>query len=114
MRGLPRRCIEPSCPHLVRDGYRCPAHQRQADQARDARRGTTAQRGLGAAWQVIARKVIAEEGACRDCGHTGSPANPLTCDHIVPRALGGTDERGNLTCRCRRHNSAKGASGVVQ
>jgi 5-methylcytosine-specific restriction endonuclease McrA len=40
-----------------------------------------------------------------DCGHTGSTDNPLTWDHIVPRALGGTDNRANLTCRCRRHRS---------
>jgi HNH endonuclease len=57
----------------------------------------------------LARQVIAEEGACRDCGHR-LPGQPLICDHIVPRALGGTDDRSNLTRRCRRHNSARARS----
>jgi 5-methylcytosine-specific restriction endonuclease McrA len=74
----------------------------------EARRGTSTQRGYGADWQRISAEVIAEEGQCRDCGTTGTPENPLTCDHVVPKSLGGTDDRSNLACRCRRHNSAKG------
>ncbi len=69
----------------------------------------TTQRGYGATWQTISKQVITEEGCCTDCGHTGSTDNPLTCDHIIPKAHGGTDDRHNLTCRFRKHNSAKGA-----
>jgi hypothetical protein len=113
VRGLPRRCLEPGCGYLVRDGSRCLTHQRQRDQARDAERGTTAQRGARRRLASHRRPSHREEAACRDCGHAGSPGNPLTCDHIVPRVLGGTDDRANLTCRCRRHNSAKGARSWV-
>ncbi len=28
-------------------------------------------------------------------------------DHIIPKALGGTDERSNLQGLCRSHHSAK-------
>lgn len=37
-------CLEPGCPTLVRDGSRCPTHER----ARDRARGTRQQRGYGA------------------------------------------------------------------
>lgn len=92
---LPRPCL--TCNELTTNGSYCPKHS------------TTTARGYGTSWQKISRLVIAEEGQCRDCGTTGEPGNPLTCDHVVPKALGGTDDRWNLVCRCRRHNSKKGA-----
>jgi len=36
-------------------------------------------------------------------------ADQLTVDHIVPRAMGGTDQRRNLASACRRCNDEKGA-----
>jgi hypothetical protein len=97
MSGLPRSC---ACGRIVAKGKTC--------QCRDQHRGGTTQRGYGAAWQRISAQVILEEGMCRDCGHLGSDDNPLTCDHIIPKLHGGTDDRSNLTCRCRLHNSSKG------
>ncbi|MEU8379766.1 HNH endonuclease signature motif containing protein [Streptosporangium sp. NPDC048865] len=52
--------------------------------------------------------MIRAFGACVDCDHRGSEENPLTCDHVVPKSAGGTDEWSNLTVRCRSCNSAKG------
>lgn len=92
---LPKPCL--SCGDLTTNASKCDAC------------GSTTARGYGASWQRLSAQVIAEEGCCRDCGHRGSRGNPLTCDHIVPKASGGTDDRSNLCCRCRRHNSAKGA-----
>ncbi|WP_370384812.1 HNH endonuclease [Catenulispora sp. GAS73] len=34
-------------------------------------------------------------------------AEILTVDHIIPRAAGGSDERGNLQVLCRVCNSTK-------
>jgi len=45
---------------------------------------------------------------CAVCGTTGDTGNPLTVDHLVPKAAGGSDDPGNLRTLCRRHNSAKG------
>lgn len=106
MTTLPRPCVD--CGQLIGSGSRCTRCQRSAD----ARRGSTTERGYGAEWQKLSAQVIVEEGQCRDCGTTGTATNPLTCDHIVSKALGGTDARSNLTCRCRRHNSSKGARRV--
>ena len=92
---LPRSCI--TCGDMISSGTRCRAC------------GSTTARGYDGAWKRISARVIAEEGACRDCGTTGMPGNPLTCDHIIPKARGGGDGRENLCCRCRRCNSRKGA-----
>ncbi len=89
-------------------GPRCPAHTRARERARDQARGTAAQRGYDYEWQRKSAIVIKTIGHCVDCGHTGTPDNPLTCDHILPKHKGGTDAWSNLTCRCRQHNSSKG------
>lgn len=47
--------------------------------------------------------------ACRYCGAT-APEAKLTVDHVVPVALGGTDEPGNLVTACAACNSGKSAS----
>jgi 5-methylcytosine-specific restriction endonuclease McrA len=60
------------------------------------------------AWARMAKAQIAADPRCRDCGHTGSIDNPLTADHVVPRARGGRNEPSNLATRCRVCNSAKG------
>lgn len=64
-----------------------------------------------AAWKRASARQIARQPWCTDCRHTGSPDNPLTCDHVVPVAAGGAIwDRMNHTTRCRRCNSSKGAS----
>ena len=47
--------------------------------------------------------------ACRYCGRA-APEVPLTVDHIVPVALGGSDDPGNLVAACKDCNSGKSAS----
>jgi hypothetical protein len=47
--------------------------------------------------------------ACRYCGAT-APGVPLAVDHVIPRALGGTDDPSNLVASCRPCNSGKSAT----
>lgn len=47
--------------------------------------------------------------ACRYCGAT-APDAKLTVDHILPVALGGTDDPGNLVAACVDCNAGKAAS----
>ena len=47
--------------------------------------------------------------ACRYCGAT-APDVKLTVDHVVPVALGGTDEPSNLATACDPCNTGKAAS----
>jgi len=44
--------------------------------------------------------------ACRYCGAT-APAVKLTIDHVVPTALGGSDDPSNLVTACAACNSGK-------
>ncbi len=106
---MPRReCITCRVLH-ANSGPRCPTCARTQQRQRDTIRGTAAQRGYDAQWRALSARVIAYYKQCLDCGHTGSRDNPLTADHIIPKAKGGTDDWPNLCCRCRVHNSAKGA-----
>ena len=82
MTSLPRRCLEPGCGYLVRNGSRCPQHQRAKDQAKDQARGNTTERGYGSDWAKLSREAIRRQPWCTDCGHRGSNANPLTGDHL--------------------------------
>ncbi len=54
-------------------------------------------------WQSL---IEAHEGQCLYCGDA---EQPLTIDHIRPRKLGGTHDRGNLAPACQSCNSSKGA-----
>jgi hypothetical protein len=55
-------------------------------------------------------EVFRRDGfACRYCGATASDA-PLTIDHVVPVALGGTDDPGNLATACKDCNAGKSSS----
>ena len=47
--------------------------------------------------------------ACRYCG-AAAPDARLTVDHVIPVALGGTDEPSNLVTACEPCNSGKSAS----
>lgn len=47
--------------------------------------------------------------ACRYCGAT-APDVALTVDHVVPTALGGSDDPSNLVTACGPCNSGKAAS----
>jgi 5-methylcytosine-specific restriction enzyme A len=105
-RSTLRPCLD--CPTLVRGASRCPPCTARREQARDQRRGRTAQRGYGAAWQRVVGQAIQAQPWCSVCLHPGSPDNPLTGDHIQPLQTGGPCTPANVQVLCRRHNSAKG------
>lgn len=91
----------PTCDELHTQGQPCPQRKQRPRPTREAR-------GYNWAWRKLAHRVINEERACRVCGHTGSPNNPLTGDHIIPLSRGGARlDRDNAQCLCRNHNSAK-------
>ena len=46
---------------------------------------------------------------CRYCG-ASAPDVEITVDHVIPKALGGTDEPSNLCAACRRCNGGKTSS----
>jgi 5-methylcytosine-specific restriction endonuclease McrA len=56
---------------------------------------------------VLTRKNILRRDAYR-CGYCGRSDLPLTIDHILPKAKGGTDSWENLICACTVCNNKKG------
>lgn len=44
---------------------------------------------------------------CNGCGVSGTKANPLTVDHIIPISKKGSSERSNLQILCRECNGMK-------
>lgn len=90
-----RRCL--TCNGFIPRGQRCSTC------------GTRQARGYGREWELLSRSVVASHPYCSSCGHRGSRDNPLTCDHVVPKAAGGTDDPTNLCVLCRECNSAKGS-----
>jgi 5-methylcytosine-specific restriction protein A len=112
----PRPCLD--CGTPAQD-TRCPTCKAANDNTRYARRGTTAQRGLAGNHARISghykdtHAPCACNGECGrhngTCGRQGTPENPITAGHIVPRARGGTNDPTNYQPECRSCNSAKQA-----
>lgn len=95
--ALMKPCIE--CQINYSHNTRCDECQRR----QDARRGSTASRGYGSAWQRMARAHLKRHRSCLQCGSV----EDLTVDHIVPLSRGGKSTPHNLQTLCRSCNAAK-------
>jgi HNH endonuclease len=55
-------------------------------------------------------EILRRDGyTCRYCG-AQAPDVPLTVDHVIPRALGGSDDPTNLITACHDCNAGKGST----
>jgi len=95
-----RPCIEPGCATLT-SRTRCIYHQRQWQQAKDAKRPTRRSH----AEQQRRRQQVIDQPWCTVCGIT----TDLTAGHLEDVATTGRED-GPLTTLCRRHNSSSGAT----
>lgn len=113
--AAPRPCGHPGCRELVRGGSYCPAHKRvQAGSFADRARGSRQERGYGSGWDARRKRALARDcGLCQQCLREGRVTavgdRPYSawCDHIVPKAEGGTDDEANLQTLCRSCHQAK-------
>lgn len=81
-----------------------PVHPHGVTQAqrREYDRESPSRRGYGRRWERLRAMILNQEPLCRECGE---PATDV--DHIVPRALGGTDAAENLQPLCHACHSRK-------
>ena len=57
-------------------------------------------------WEVTRRRVIARDnGICHLCGKPGANS----ADHVIPHAMGGTDDMANLKAAHMKCNESKNA-----
>ncbi|URI11435.1 HNH endonuclease [Aquincola tertiaricarbonis] len=108
--AAPKPCAHPGCGQLVRDGTsRCSAHKVRPGSFADAGRGTRQERGYGAAWDRLRRRILVRDGGlCQPCLQAGHTTAAQAVDHIVNKAtwrrrhgsLKGCDDEGNLQSIC--------------
>ncbi|WP_343233202.1 HNH endonuclease signature motif containing protein [Miltoncostaea oceani] len=60
--------------------------------------------GSTRAWRRRRAQILTRDG--HRCSYCGGPATQV--DHVIPRAVGGTDEPGNLVAACGPCNRRKG------
>ena len=64
-------------------------------------------RGRAAVAQRLRR--LRAEPLCRDCNRAGIIREATVPDHIVPLALGGSDEDSNIRCLCAKCHAKRTA-----
>ncbi len=69
----------------MRDGSgRCEKHRKADQQAVDERRGSSAQRGYGSAWQKARAAYLRSHPLCKAHDDKGEVVPATVVDHIVP------------------------------
>ncbi len=107
-RRPPHECSRPGCHSLTTSRF-CDGHAKADRQRVDAARGTSTQRGYGAAWQRIRRSWLAENPLCVTCNDNGRIVSATVVDHIVPMARGGPNDSSNYQSLCARCHNVKTA-----
>lgn len=89
----------------------CQEHAVSVSRGMDAQRrfekGTTTERGYGAAWRKLRLLVLQRDAVCAVAGCT-RPS--VIADHILPKEQGGSDDMSNLQGMCQPCHDRKRAT----
>lgn len=106
----PTPCRHVGCRALSRDGSGFCASHTCGGWVEHQRGLTSTQRGYGAAWRKKRQRIMARaKGLCERCHAAGRIAVGTDCDHVVPKAHGGSDAESNLQWLCSRCHRTKTA-----
>ena len=64
-------------------------------------------RGYGTTHDRIRRALLRDEPNCRECAKHGRMTKATHADHIIPRCIGGADDRSNYQPLCTAHSLSK-------
>ncbi len=104
-RAPAKPCCWPGCPELTTNRY-CPKHQRQSDRDFEKyQREPGRRQRYGKEWNVIRKRVLAEQPLCEMCLSQGRATPATEVHHIIPLVNGGTHDRNNLMALCKRCHS---------
>jgi 5-methylcytosine-specific restriction enzyme A len=92
-------CLDAPCGAFAVRRGRCREHLKLYEKAQRERYGPR-----GRPWRRLRARVLARDKTCRNCGKPATHA-----DHVVPRALGGSNAMINLQGLCANCNLRKGA-----
>lgn len=77
----------------------------------DHRGKTRQQRGYGAAWDRLRKRILARDRyLCQPCLRKGRVRQATAVDHVHPKANGGTDDEANLQAICDPCHDEKSAT----
>jgi 5-methylcytosine-specific restriction enzyme A len=105
----PTPCRHHGCAKLVEVPGYCDEHASESiGWQSDRQRGTRQQRGYGAMWQKLRKRILTRDnGLCQPCRRRGRIKAASHVDHIVNKARGGTDRESNLESICRDCHALK-------
>lgn len=109
-RRVGRPCAQPGCPAVVLRGAYCAEHQRprEGGPERGGRsRLSPSRRGYDRHWQQLRRLILSRQPLCVECERAGRIVAATEVDHIVPLAVGGTNDTDNLQPLCKSCHSRK-------
>ena len=99
-----RHCSLPGCLSAISRNGRCAEHQFERTGSPWERNGSFYGERLPDKLRIL---VLSEaEYTCRNCRHFPSKE----VDHIIPKFLGGTDDRSNLQCLCSKCHGIKSSA----
>ena len=105
---MPRSaCSTPGCPGRAVLRGRCVTHAEQVSRLIEQERGTSTERGYGAAWRKKRNEYLLENPFCVQCWALGREQYAEEVDHIIPKRLGGADDESNEQALCKQHHSMK-------
>lgn len=85
----PHPCSTACCPELTHTRF-CGIHTKDQERRERKRRGTTAERGYGAAHKRWRKAILRRDPVCVTCEGMGRTVVATVADHIVPMSAGGS------------------------
>jgi 5-methylcytosine-specific restriction protein A len=103
-------CRHPGCNKAIDVSGYCELHKRNESGWCTTSKISAVKRGYGWAWQQLRSTILERDsGLCQACRIKGYITLATEVDHIVAKALGGTDDEANLQAICRSCHAKKTA-----